>query len=199
MVISATELDEDLELQTGYVALDAAALDAMQSHAILVNIARGDVVERHRRELHDLSLGGLLHAATGERDGAGERDGDGPVGRGGRGGLGGAAPGVEMRRDAFLEYGRLVDEMIVRAVIVSVHAEQGDCRGAVRHPDLVVGDRLPGRHQLIAGRQHADDGGTANGGQDTSAPQSFEISVLPVNDAPSFAAALCAATPAVDE
>ncbi len=32
-----------------------------------------------------------------------------------------------------------------------------------------------------------DDGGTANGGSDTSAPQSFVISVTPVNDAPSFA------------
>ena len=31
-----------------------------------------------------------------------------------------------------------------------------------------------------------DDGGTANGGQDTSAPQTFTISVTPVNDAPSF-------------
>ena len=29
-----------------------------------------------------------------------------------------------------------------------------------------------------------DDGGTENGGQDTSAPQSFQITVLPVNDAP---------------
>jgi VCBS repeat-containing protein len=31
-----------------------------------------------------------------------------------------------------------------------------------------------------------DDGGTANGGVDTSAPQSFTITVEPVNDAPSF-------------
>ena len=31
-----------------------------------------------------------------------------------------------------------------------------------------------------------DDGGTANGGVDTSAPQTFTISVAPVNDAPSF-------------
>jgi hypothetical protein len=31
-----------------------------------------------------------------------------------------------------------------------------------------------------------DDGGTANGGSDTSAPQSFVIHVTPVNDAPSF-------------
>ncbi|EIC29886.1 hypothetical protein Metal_2132 [Methylomicrobium album BG8] len=31
-----------------------------------------------------------------------------------------------------------------------------------------------------------DDGGTANGGSDTSAPQSFTITVNPVNDAPSF-------------
>ena len=31
-----------------------------------------------------------------------------------------------------------------------------------------------------------DDGGTANGGQDTSAPQSFVINVTAVNDAPSF-------------
>jgi HD-GYP domain-containing protein (c-di-GMP phosphodiesterase class II) len=33
-----------------------------------------------------------------------------------------------------------------------------------------------------------DDGGTAGGGADTSAPQSFEITVESVNDAPSFAA-----------
>ena len=32
----------------------------------------------------------------------------------------------------------------------------------------------------------ADDGGTANGGVDTSAPQTFTITVTPVNDAPSF-------------
>lgn len=32
----------------------------------------------------------------------------------------------------------------------------------------------------------ADNGGTANGGVDTSAPQSFAITVNPVNDAPSF-------------
>jgi hypothetical protein len=31
-----------------------------------------------------------------------------------------------------------------------------------------------------------DDGGTANGGVDTSAPQTFVINVTPVNDAPSF-------------
>jgi hypothetical protein len=31
-----------------------------------------------------------------------------------------------------------------------------------------------------------DDGGTAQGGADTSAPQTFNISVTPVNDAPSF-------------
>jgi hypothetical protein len=31
-----------------------------------------------------------------------------------------------------------------------------------------------------------DDGGTANGGNDTSAPQVFTISLAPVNDAPSF-------------
>src|SRR5439155_24777180 len=31
-----------------------------------------------------------------------------------------------------------------------------------------------------------DDGGIANGGQDTSAPQTFTITVNPVNDAPSF-------------
>jgi hypothetical protein len=33
-----------------------------------------------------------------------------------------------------------------------------------------------------------DDGGTANGGSDTSAPQAFTIVVNPVNDAPSFVA-----------
>jgi hypothetical protein len=33
-----------------------------------------------------------------------------------------------------------------------------------------------------------DDGGTANGGVDTSPPQTFTITVQPVNDAPSFAA-----------
>ncbi len=32
----------------------------------------------------------------------------------------------------------------------------------------------------------SDSGGTANGGVDTSAPQSFTITVIPVNDAPSF-------------
>ena len=32
----------------------------------------------------------------------------------------------------------------------------------------------------------SDDGGTANGGIDTSAPQTFTITVTPVNDAPSF-------------
>ncbi len=32
-----------------------------------------------------------------------------------------------------------------------------------------------------------DDGGTANGGQNTSATQTFNISITPVNDAPSFA------------
>src|SRR5262249_30976463 len=31
-----------------------------------------------------------------------------------------------------------------------------------------------------------DDGGTANGGQDTSAPQTFTITVTSVNDPPSF-------------
>ena len=31
-----------------------------------------------------------------------------------------------------------------------------------------------------------DDGGTANGGADTSAPQTFTITVVPVNDRPSF-------------
>src|SRR5258706_16026291 len=31
-----------------------------------------------------------------------------------------------------------------------------------------------------------DDGGTANGGSDTSAGQSFHITIIPVNDAPSF-------------
>ena len=34
----------------------------------------------------------------------------------------------------------------------------------------------------------SDDGGTANGGVDTSAPQTFTITVNPVNDAPSFTA-----------
>ena len=29
-----------------------------------------------------------------------------------------------------------------------------------------------------------DDGGTANGGQDTSGPQTFTITITPVNDAP---------------
>jgi hypothetical protein len=33
-----------------------------------------------------------------------------------------------------------------------------------------------------------DDGGTANGGSDTSAPQTFTITVTPVNDVPAFAA-----------
>jgi len=33
-----------------------------------------------------------------------------------------------------------------------------------------------------------DDGGTANGGSDTSAPQTFTITVTPVNDPPSFTA-----------
>jgi hypothetical protein len=33
-----------------------------------------------------------------------------------------------------------------------------------------------------------DDGGTANGGTNTSAPSSFTITVLPVNDAPAFSA-----------
>jgi hypothetical protein len=33
-----------------------------------------------------------------------------------------------------------------------------------------------------------DSGGTANGGVDTTAPQSFQITILPVNDAPSFVA-----------
>lgn len=33
-----------------------------------------------------------------------------------------------------------------------------------------------------------DDGGTANGGVDTSAPQTFTITVTPVNDAPTFVA-----------
>jgi hypothetical protein len=33
-----------------------------------------------------------------------------------------------------------------------------------------------------------DDGGTANGGVDTSAPQTFTVTVIPVNDAPSFTA-----------
>ncbi|GAA4824263.1 hypothetical protein GCM10011365_04230 [Marinicella pacifica] len=32
----------------------------------------------------------------------------------------------------------------------------------------------------------SDDGGTANGGQDTSAPQNFTINIADVNDAPSF-------------
>ena len=31
-----------------------------------------------------------------------------------------------------------------------------------------------------------DDGGTANGGVDTSGPQTFTITVTPVNDVPSF-------------
>ena len=31
-----------------------------------------------------------------------------------------------------------------------------------------------------------DNGGTANGGVDTSAPQTFTITVTAVNDAPSF-------------
>ena len=31
-----------------------------------------------------------------------------------------------------------------------------------------------------------DDGGTANGGNDTSASQTFDITVTPVNDAPAF-------------
>ncbi|MGH3132361.1 MAG: hypothetical protein ACRDNY_01210 [Gaiellaceae bacterium] len=35
-----------------------------------------------------------------------------------------------------------------------------------------------------------DDGGTANGGDDTSAPRSLTISVTAVNDAPSFSAGL---------
>jgi Bacterial Ig domain len=33
-----------------------------------------------------------------------------------------------------------------------------------------------------------DDGGTANGGVDTSSPQTFTVTVIPVNDAPSFTA-----------
>ena len=33
-----------------------------------------------------------------------------------------------------------------------------------------------------------DNGGTAGGGVDTSAPQTFTIDVTPVNDAPSFTA-----------
>ncbi len=36
--------------------------------------------------------------------------------------------------------------------------------------------------------QTADSGGTANGGVDTSTPQTFTITVLPVNDAPTFTA-----------
>src|SRR5207248_500928 len=31
-----------------------------------------------------------------------------------------------------------------------------------------------------------DNGGSANGGSDTSAPQTFTVTVTPVNDAPSF-------------
>jgi len=34
----------------------------------------------------------------------------------------------------------------------------------------------------------ADSGGTANGGVDTAAPQTFQITIMPVNDAPSFTA-----------
>ena len=41
-----------------------------------------------------------------------------------------------------------------------------------------------------------DDGGTANGGVDTSAPQTFTINVTPVNDAPGFTAG---ANPVVSE
>ncbi|MFO0908775.1 MAG: Ig-like domain-containing protein [Isosphaeraceae bacterium] len=41
-----------------------------------------------------------------------------------------------------------------------------------------------------------DTGGTANGGQDTSAPQTFTITILPVNDAPSFT---MGSAPVVDE
>ena len=40
-----------------------------------------------------------------------------------------------------------------------------------------------------SGDDHADvtdNGGTANGGVDTSAPQTFTITVTAVNDAPSF-------------
>ena len=36
----------------------------------------------------------------------------------------------------------------------------------------------------------ADDGGTANGGSDTSDPQTFTINVAPINDAPSFSGGL---------
>jgi Bacterial Ig domain/HD domain len=38
-------------------------------------------------------------------------------------------------------------------------------------------------HVLVSAQ---DDGGTANGGADTSAPRSFTITITPVNDAPSF-------------
>ena len=44
-----------------------------------------------------------------------------------------------------------------------------------------------------------DNGGTANGGVDTSAPQTFVITVTDVNDAPSFTGARtrrCSKTPA---
>lgn len=40
---------------------------------------------------------------------------------------------------------------------------------------------------IVTVRAH-DDGGTANGGVDTSAPQTFTITVEPVDDAPSFSA-----------
>jgi hypothetical protein len=40
----------------------------------------------------------------------------------------------------------------------------------------------------------ADDGGTANGGADTSGVQAFSITVTPVNDAPSFAAGAASLT-----
>ena len=54
-----------------------------------------------------------------------------------------------------------------------------------RHADLHAGGQRQ-RHARRSPSQLHDNGGTANGGVDTSAPQTFTITVTPVNDAPSF-------------
>ena len=65
-------------------------------------------------------------------------------------------------------------------------AVQRAARGlADRHADLHAGGQRRSARATITVTL-ADNGGTANGGVDTSAPQTFTITVTAVNDAPSF-------------
>ena len=78
--------------------------------------------------------------------------------------------------------GQALDFLVSTQQPVVVLGRTGDRRQ--RDADLHAG-RQRQRQRDVTVQLH-DNGGTANGGVDTSAPQTFTITVTPVNDAPSF-------------